>query len=235
MGRKSKPYWWEEKQGYYSKVNGKRHRLGDTQREANDALKALLKQTPIGYADAESVTALLDAFLDWTLENRSPKTHRGYKDFCESFEAKWPRLKVHQLTPQKVTEWLQEQKTWNSTTKRSAITCLQRAMNWGKKNWNLTTNPLQGMEKPDAKRRRTIIDPKAFKALLKKIKDRSFSDLLTVSYEVSEAAGSEAARISPCRPKKSVLVHPEGRSEGQETATDRLHDRQSPQPSCGSS
>ena len=194
MGRKSKPYWWEEKQAYSSKVNGKRYRLGTTLREATEALKTVQKQTPIGYADAESLTALFEAFLDWIEENRSPKTHRGYKDFCQSFEDKYPRLKVHQLDTKRVTEWLKEKKSWNSTTKNNAITCLQRVMNWSKSNWGLTNNPLQGMEKPPTKRRELIIEPKAFQKLLKKIRDESFRELLIVSDEVG-ARPQEVKRL----------------------------------------
>ncbi len=183
MGRKSKPYWWEAKQGYYSKVNGKRYRLGDTKREAEEALKILQKAPAKVLVDSEAVASLFDSFLDWTQQNRAPKTYRGYLDFCQSFKNKWPRLRIADLQPIHVTQWLDEQKTWNSTTKRNGITCIQRVINWGTKNWNLEKNPLHRMEKPEAQRREQIISPAEFKDLLAAIPDAEFRELLIVSNE----------------------------------------------------
>lgn len=184
MGRKSKPYWWEAKQGYYSKVNGRRYRLGDTKREAEDNLKALQKQTEKAPTEVGAVAGLLDAFLDWTEANRAKKTYKGYKDFCQSFLNRWPKLRVDNLSPEHVTNWLADQKHWNSTTKRGAITCLQRAVNWGMRNWKLTSNPLHRMEKPEAKRREKILTEKEWKKLLAAIPDAELKELLVVSNEV---------------------------------------------------
>ena len=55
------------------------------------------------------------------------------------------------LNPGHVTAWLNSQRTWNSTTKRNAITALQRGFNWAVKNRGLDRNPIRGMEKPEAK------------------------------------------------------------------------------------
>jgi site-specific recombinase XerC len=182
MGRRPKPWWWEERQGYYATVRGVRYRLATTKKAADDELKSLLTKAPEKELDTDSVTAILDDFLDWTQENRAPKTYRGYKDFCQSFTEKYPLLKIGALTPLHVTAWLQGT-TWNSTTKRGAITCLQRAFNWATKNRGLGKNPLRGMEKPEAKTRTTVVIPEEFVELLKKIPDREFRELLIVSYD----------------------------------------------------
>jgi len=90
---------------------------------------------------------------------------------------------VSELTADHVTEWLKTKKTWNSTTKRDAITCLQRGFNWAKKNKGLRFNPIAGMEKPEAQTRTAVITPEEFDLLLAKIPDENFKDLLIVSYD----------------------------------------------------
>lgn len=199
MARKSKPWWWEERQGYYAFVRGARLRLGDTKKQADDELKRLLKQEPQQPTDRTSLAILLDDFLDFVKENRAPKTFRGYRDFCESFLTKYPRLTIDELSPGHVTEWLKGQSSWNSTTKRGAITCLQRALNWSKKNNGLKVNVLAGMEKPLAKTRTTIVSEDEFKTLLAAIHDKEFKDLLLFSYDCGcrpqEAKQLEARHI----------------------------------------
>lgn len=196
MGRKAKAWWWEERKGYYAFVGGTRHRLADTKKAADRVLDALRKSKS-EHVPSTAVSALLDAFLTWTNENRSPKTYRGYKDFCQSFKDKCPRLSTSEFTAQHVTDWLDTKKTWNSTTKRGAITCLQRAMNWATKNWGLKDNPLRGMEKPQAKRRETIISPEEFKNLLAAVTDAAFKELLIVSNEVG-CRPQEVKQLEAC-------------------------------------
>ncbi|HZZ77034.1 MAG TPA: tyrosine-type recombinase/integrase [Gemmataceae bacterium] len=191
MARHAKPWWWEERQGYYAFVRGARLRLGDTKKQAEDELKRLLKEGPVEVADRTLLAVLLDDFLDFVRENRAPKTYRGYLDFCQSFLKKFPKLKIDELSPDHITEWLKGHKTWNSTTKRGAITCLQRALNWARKNKGLKVNVLAGMEKPLAKTRTTVITNAEFKALLSEVKDREFKDLLIFSYDCG------------CRPQES--------------------------------
>ena len=147
------------------------------------ALKRLLNEPAAESADTETVAGVLDEFLEWTKENRAPKTYRGYKDFCQAFIDEYGRLFVSDLTTGDVTTWLRKRTTWNRTTKRDAITCLQRGFNWAVKNIGLDKNPIRGMEKPEAETRATVVSPKEFDELLAEIKDNHFKDLLIVSYD----------------------------------------------------
>ena len=93
-------------------------------------------------------------------------------------------MDVGDLNPSHVTTWLNSHKGWNSTTKRNAITALQRGFNWAVKNRGLARNPIRGMEKPEAKRRTTRRSPpEEFDELLKHVHDVPFRDLLIVSYD----------------------------------------------------
>ena len=85
MGRTAKPWWWEERNGYYAFVNGSRRRLGTSQTAAKSKLKELLSQPKQKVIDADSVAMVLDDFLTWTQENRAQKTYTRYRDFIQCF------------------------------------------------------------------------------------------------------------------------------------------------------
>ena len=129
------------------------------------------------------LAAILDDFLTWTEENRATKTFTRYRDFIQSFVSKYGKMETAELNPSHVTTWLSTHKGWNSTTKRNAITALQRGFNWAVKNRGLARNPIRGMEKPEAKRRTAVITPEEFDEILKNVRDQPFRDLLIVSYD----------------------------------------------------
>jgi integrase len=224
MARKSSPWYWEERGGWYVNIAGKREILGEhpadapkpkksaktgkwnAPKEIEDAFHKLMtggrsEQTaaslgpqatvPQATAPEDDVLGLLDDFLTWCFENRDEATAARYKRFCKDFvKAGYGKLAVSALTSKHVTEWLAGLTTWNSTTKRNAITALQRAFNWACKNRGLDKSPLRGMEKPAAKRRSSIITPADFDFVLTFVKDQAFKDLLIVSYD------------SGCRPQE---------------------------------
>jgi integrase len=202
MAKKASPWYWEARNGWYVIFNGKRHRLGDhpegaakpkqssktgkwnTPESIDQAFRGLQGgETPQQAADSEYVVTYLQAFLKWCKENRAGQTTERYFDFLDSFERRHHGLKIAQLSSDHVTTWLEEQAGWNSTTKRNAITALQRAFNWCCKNKGLARNPIRGMEKPKAKRRTAILTPGEFDQVLQHVSDGPFRDLLIVSYD----------------------------------------------------
>jgi hypothetical protein len=135
----------------------KRPRTGkwNAPREIEEAFRRLMMGGAPAVADDEPVVAVLDAFIDWCVENRAGKTADRYKDFIQDFVRSrdgkglpFGSLAVTTLTSKHVTVWLGQHPTWNSTTKRNAITALQRGFNWATKNRGLARNPIKGMEKP---------------------------------------------------------------------------------------
>ena len=134
-------------------------------------------------AQRGAIVAILDDFLTWTEENRAPRTYTRYRDFIQSFVSKYARMDASDLNPSHVTIWLATHKGWNSTTKRNAITALQRGFNWAVKNRGLARNPIRGMEKPEAKRRTIVVTAEEFDELLHHVHDVPFHDLLVVSYD----------------------------------------------------
>lgn len=212
MARRPSPWFWEARNAWMVTIDGVRHKLGEHTGPKPKKLKSgwnapksimdafhKLMATDKRQVASDSVAALLDDFQTWTMENRAPRTAQRYGDFLQSFITKCGLVPVGELSAQHVTEWLNEQKNWNSTTKRNAITALQRAFNWATKNWGLAANPIKGMEKPEAKRRTIVISDAEFEELLKHVSDQPFRDLLILSYDSGarpqEIKGLTAAHV----------------------------------------
>jgi integrase len=199
MGRKATPWWWEARKAYYATIKGVRHRLGTVLRQAESKLKRLEGEPREQAVPSDSVALILDAFIDWTEENRAAKTARGYKDFCQSFIDYCGKMPVSKLKREHVEKWLTSRKTWNSTTKRNAITALQRGLNWAVNNLDLERNPIHGMEKPEAKKRTSVVTLGEFKAILRHTSDRAFRWLLEFCWDVGtrpqEVKGLEARHV----------------------------------------
>ncbi|QDT42567.1 Tyrosine recombinase XerC [Gimesia alba] len=197
MARPNKLWYWKAQKTYCVTIDGKRHRLGKDKKAAQDEFYRLMLQSAPALSD--SIAVILDDFLTWTLENREERTYKGYKDYCQSFVKEYPRLRVGELMPTHVTKWLANKKTWNGTTKRNAITAIQRGLNWAVKNRGLVSNPIKGMEKPEAKPRLQIISLDEFKEILKNTPDRNFRNLLRFCWECGcrpqEAKNLEAKHI----------------------------------------
>jgi len=214
MGRTPKPWWREDRQAYYANVRGVCHKLGTSLKQANQVLKDLLRQPETKPVCSDSVAVILDDFLEWTEQNRSPKTYRGYKDFLQSFMDTYPRLRTQELNAGHVTVWLNDRKTWNSTTKRNAITALQRGLNWAVKNRGLERNPIHGMEKPKAKTRTETLTLVEFKTILRHTPDREFRWLLEFCWDCGcrpqEAKGLRAEWID-LEKRRCVIPGDEGK------------------------
>ncbi|MGA2617102.1 MAG: tyrosine-type recombinase/integrase [Thermoguttaceae bacterium] len=185
MGRPAKPWYWKARKIWCVCHKGERILLGPDRAEALRQYHQIMakpeeKRQPVQWG---AVAAILDDFLTWTEENRAAKTYTRYRDFIQSFVSKYGRMEAGDLNPSHVTTWLNSHKGWNSTTKRNAITALQRGFNWAVKNRGLLRNPIRGMEKPEAKRRTAVITSAEFDELLKHVHDVPFHDLLIVSYD----------------------------------------------------
>jgi integrase len=202
----SGPWFWTARNGWYVIHDGKRHLLGKHPIDApkpkqsaktgrwnpppsiDEAFHKLMGKTPPVLADDKAVANVLDDFITWCRENRAERTTERYAEFIQDFINfdGIGRMGVRQLSSSNVTTRLAARPSWGPTTKRNAITALQRGFNWACKNAGLNKlggNPIKGMEKPEAKTRTEIITPSEFETLLAAIKDQAFRDLLIVSYD----------------------------------------------------
>lgn len=216
MPRQPSLNYWAERDLWYFNKDRQRHFIDHPEGEkkpkkAADGWKPIpdqvreefykilsAKTTPEVRSDA--VAAVMDAFLAWSLENRAAKTWRGYKDFCQSFLDKYGTISVGELKPFHVQNWINEQTSWNSTTKRGAVTCLKRVMRWAVKFGYIESSPISEMEKPQALTRTKTITPEEFETLLNAVpEDDTFRDLLILSWDLGgrpqEIKGLEARHV----------------------------------------
>jgi integrase len=209
MAKKASPWFWEARGGWYVTLHGKQHRLGEhpegvptpeksqktgrwnSPQQIDAAFRRLLDGgQAVEPAGGDTVVEILDDFITWCKEHRAPFTAERYEEFCQDFVTFHPEgglklgaLSVRNVSSKHVTLWLAARTSWGPTTKRNAITALQRGFNWACKNRGLDRNPIRGMEKPEAKTRTGIVTSDEFETLLKAIPDQRFQDLLIVSYD----------------------------------------------------
>jgi site-specific recombinase XerD len=242
MARHASPWYREERNEWCVTLNGRLCRLGVHPADASPPKKSKktgqwnapksirdafhkLTQGAVPKQPDDAVVSVLDAFIVWCEENRAGRTASRYQEFIQDFVNEYGRIPVTKLTSKHVSEWLATHDAWGSTTKRNAITALQRGFNWAVKNNNLDRNPIKGMEKPKTKDtseevRKKILTPAEFELLLTHIPDERFRDLLIVSYD-SGARPQEIKHLEKrhIQPDKRRAVIPAGEAKGKVTRT----------------
>jgi len=219
MPRTPKLWYWKARKGWYVYIHGDKVPLGKDRDEALRKFHEIMAKEPgePHPPSGDSLAAVLDDFLSWTLENRAQRTYERYQDFCQSFCQQHGRTRVSQINPGHVTAWLSSQEGWGPTTKRNAITTLQRGFNWAVKNRGLDRNPIRGMEKPEPNSRTTVVSPEEFDQLLEHVHDRPFRDLLVVCYDSGcrpqEIKGLEARQVDLAK-RRAVITADDGAKGG---------------------
>ncbi len=208
MARKPQPWYREERDAWYVRIDGQQHPLGahpegaarpvkskktgkwNSPPEIDAAFRRLMGGGTPSHDGGETVISMLDSFITWAKQNRAGITASRYEEFCQDFVRaapsgggiKFGALGVGKLSSGHVTDWLEQKADWGPTTRRNAITALIRAFNWCCKNKGLAKNPIGGMEKPEAKRRTGVVAEGEFDELLKHVLP-TFEDLMIVSYD----------------------------------------------------
>jgi hypothetical protein len=153
--------------------------------EVEDAFFKLMRGDTPKPTDDDAVVCVLDDFITWCRENRASRTTARSKDFIQDFVKaddgglKFGTIPVTRLTGKHVTAWLRQRPTWGNTTKKNAITALQRGFNWACKNRGLERNPIRGGGRADA--------PFTFTVFRCRCSSRAFSVIRIVP------------RLRPCR------------------------------------
>jgi len=190
MARPNKMWWWGQVGEYAVTVRGKRHRLGTDEEEATRKFHAILATRPEEPVKAQpgTVAELIDRFFeeeDW----KSEETQGWYLKHCQSFidflkSETLAALKVADLAPYHVKNWLRSHTNWSDTTKNGACRAVQRAFRWANQMGYIKVNPIAFIPgKPSPERRENVITPAEYEKLRTHVLDEDFLDLLTVSWE----------------------------------------------------
>lgn len=100
---------------------------------------------------------------------------------------------IAELKPFHVQRWLDANSGWR-TGKRGAVIVVQCAFNWAARMGLIDANPVRSIEKPKAERRERVIILAGFAAMLARVKDDEFRDLLATCWETG------------CRPQEALAV-----------------------------
>lgn len=193
MARTPKPWYRKDRQSWCVTINGTRHNLGPDREQAHQRFHELMARAPTeAPAAGDTVLATMDLFLDWTKKHRAVRTFQRYQQQCQSFADMLPSgLKVSQLKPFHVQQWLDAHPNWNDGNRRGHIVAIQRAFRWATKMGYIERMPLEAIEKPRPGKRDEIITVEEYRAIRQSVRDEAFSDLLQIAW------------ITGCRPQEA--------------------------------
>lgn len=180
-----KPCW-------YLEIDGKQFRLHEKKAEAWRIYHDLISRGELS-ADS-SVGRILDDFLEWIKQNRSPRTFECYRYFLQSFLGGiGPAIRVRDLKPRHVTAWL-SRTSWSDTTKNIAVRSVKGAFAWAAREGIIDRSPIAAVQAPEASHRERTISPDEWLRIIAAIPDQEFRDFLTVLRETG------------CRPHEARIV-----------------------------
>lgn len=197
--------WYREKDGWwYSSIRGKQHRLVQGKGKktvAQDELRKKLGQPTPSANSHRPVADILDAYLDH-MEGPDAGVAAGrlkqVKTVCESFATHSGNVQVAYLTPARVKEWLDENPTWGSSTRRAFTGVIRAAFNWAAQDEVklVDSQPLGKFKGGVYKRREFLATSDQIDRLLT-YPNPAFNDLVTALVNTG-CRPSEVSRVEAC-------------------------------------
>ena len=196
MSKKYPKPWYRPARGlWYVTIDGRQYNLGPDEQAAFEQYHRLMNAPPEQRLSGETVAEIMDAFLEWCQIHRKPRTYEWYRDRSQQFIDFIPcGLKVSQLKPYHLQRWIDSHPNWAPGNKRNACRTVQRALSWAVQQGYIDKSPVQYFEKPPAGKRDQVVSDSEFQQLLALSADRSFRDLLSISWETG-ARPQETLRV----------------------------------------
>ena len=211
-----KPFFRPKKNRWYVQLDGKHVNLGPEEGEAYRRYHAIMAKRGESTSEvvpapkppeADTVVAVIEHFLEWCQNHREPLTYQWYLERNQAF-ARFPvsdpskplvkikagLLKVSQLKPFHVQQWVDSHPDWSASHRRGSTTAVQRAFRWAERIGHIDKSPILHIEKPQGGRREQVVDAAEFAGIVARYEhDRGFTDVLEFCWE------------SGCRPQELVL------------------------------
>lgn len=186
MPRTPKPWFRKPRNTWYVCIHGKQHNLGPDKEEAFRRYHELMAQAPPEVSSG-SLAYILDRFLTHCKEEKKESTyswHEGYlQDFLDYLKSR--RINAATFPPtdlkvKTVRDWANDR----GKAKRGRITSLKAAYSWANEEDEIPFNPIAGMKRPQASKRKQTIPLADFKKILRLSKHKQFRDLLMISWDI---------------------------------------------------
>ena len=194
MARHPKPWFRKARGAWFVTLNGVQHNLGPDKKEAFDRFYDLMRQPQTRSVSSQSLAAVIDAFLDWVQRNRSPDTFEWYRYRLERFCQRYPDLRLDDLKPFHVQQWVDGYPTLSRTSRRNYLRTVKRCCKWAVQQGYLAASPVEHLEVPGADRREALVSMDEYQRLLELVGDEGFRDLIIVTWETG------------CRPQELLRV-----------------------------
>jgi hypothetical protein len=151
--------------------------------------------------DLSADTRLRQVFISFLRKHArkrcSDDTFGWYRYYLKEFARKHGTLRLKQLTPAHVEDWLDQPKKrrwvskktkkvferkflWGDTTRNRAITCIKAAVNWFCRRARVRDNPLTLLIKPPIARRERLLKPEEKRLILRSVRDAAFRQFVFV-------------------------------------------------------
>ena len=183
MARKPKPWYWRKRKLWYVEIDGKRHNLGPDKKDAEKLFHELMSSRQPRIR-ADSVVAMVDAFLDWCHNNLAERTYEWYQYRLQSFvRTISPSLRTSKLRPFHIQQWVDTEPGWADGSKRNAIRAVKRVMSWAEEQGYIDHNPIARMKKPAQGKREQLVSDAEWEDILNHVNSQQFRDLLLVTWE----------------------------------------------------
>ncbi|MDA0658959.1 MAG: tyrosine-type recombinase/integrase [Planctomycetota bacterium] len=189
-----KPFFKKSRGLWYVQINGKQVNLGPNSDEAHHRYHQLMLEPRTQTVSDDALVQIVDVFLDWVQKHRSPDTFEWYRYRLQRLCDRYPEMRVRNLRPFHVQEWVDSYPKFTRTSKRNYVRTIKRCLKWATQQGYIDKNPITQLEVPGADRRETTISAEEYTALLSHIRDPDFRDLVIVTWE------------SGCRPQESLRV-----------------------------
>jgi hypothetical protein len=94
-----KPFFKKSRGVWYVEIDRHQYNLGPDRDEAFRQYYQLMGQPRERRVSPESLTGIVDAFLEWVERNRSPDTYEWYRYRLQRFIDRYPDLRASELRP----------------------------------------------------------------------------------------------------------------------------------------
>jgi integrase len=175
---------------YYTQYRGKQHLLargpkdepeGPTFKAARKAYDALLDADPVnrGGGDQTATSAIITRYYFMLEQEGRSRTLHLARTLLHPAIAALGHVKVKDVKPYMVREWIDRMTQWNSSTRNTAISALLRAYNWARGEGITTVNPIAGISKPEKRvRGKEVVIPEGLMDVLIGSANREFAKVL---------------------------------------------------------
>jgi integrase len=198
--------WKRKNRGWYVELPEGQIKLAPVGASFEDAMAAYHElmgkraQEPTVPAGAILVKVLLDEYLKFVKANKKPETFetsrqrlQSFLDYLASKHLK-DTLTVEQIKPFHVREWADSHEDWSPTSKRGRMGIVKAAFNWAAEEVRIEYSPIATLKMPAAESRELCLKPDEYEAVLVKVTNKQFRELLEVAWETG-ARPQELKRV----------------------------------------